>query len=444
MRVSIVGAGYVGLVTGVCLAEKGHTVVCAETDPGKVERIRRGEPPIHEVGLPELLRRHTGTAFTATTSLAEAVNDTEVTLIAVGTPFDGRAIDLTQVKRAASEIGAILARKREKHTVVVKSTVVPGTTDSAVREALEKSSGKRAGDDFGLGTNPEFLTEGTAVADFMHPDRIVIGGIDAATLDVLAQLYASFDGVPVVRTNNATAEMIKYASNALLAAMISFSNELSDLCSALGTVDAKDVMAGVHESAYLNTGVGAARARAPITSFLEAGCGFGGSCLPKDVSALVAHGAAHGVDMRVLRSVLDVNRARPDRVVRSIQEHVPSLKGKKVAVLGLAFKPDTDDVRESPAFPIIERLLDEGADVTAFDPVAVEPARRVLAGTPIRYAETLESALQDADVVVLVTRWREFAEVPALLARLGRTPLVFDGRRMLDKNAVDRYDGIGL
>jgi UDPglucose 6-dehydrogenase/GDP-mannose 6-dehydrogenase len=278
----------------------------------------------------------------------------------------------------------------------------------------------------------------------MHPDRIVLGGIDDATLDTLGRVYAAFGGVPVVRTNNSTAEMIKYASNALLAAMISFSNELADLCSALGTVDAKDVMAGVHESAYLNTGAGSARARAPITSFLEAGCGFGGSCLPKDVSALVAHGAAHGVDMRVLRSVLDVNRARPDRVVQGIQAHVPSLKGKSVSVLGLAFKPDTDDVRESPAFPIIERLLDEGADVTAFDPVATEPARRVLAGTPIRYAETLTDALQNADVVVLVTRWREFAEVPALLARLGRTPLVFDGRRMLDKNAVDRYDGIGL
>lgn len=445
MRVSIIGAGYVGIVTGVCLAEKGHQVVCVETDAAKVERIRRGEPPIHEAGLGELLRRHTGTAFRATASIEEAVNDTDITLIAVGTPFDGRAIDLAQVTRAAKEIGNILARKRERHVVVVKSTVVPGTTDGPVREALESSSGKKAGVDFGLGTNPEFLTEGTAIADFMNPDRIVIGGIDAATLDTLAEVYAGFDGVPVVRTNNSTAEMIKYASNSLLATMISFSNEIADLCSALGDIDAKDVMAGVHESAYLNTmGAGKARARAPIASFLEAGCGFGGSCLPKDVSALVAHGAAHGVDMHMLRSVLDINRGRPDRVLEGIAHHMPSLRGTTVAVLGLAFKPDTDDVRESPAFPIIDRLLAAGAKVTAFDPIASEPARRALGDKAVRYAETLEGALAHADVVVLVTRWREFAAVPEILRRIGRAPLVFDGRRMLDKNTIDRYEGIGL
>ncbi|HXV14288.1 MAG TPA: UDP-glucose/GDP-mannose dehydrogenase family protein [Candidatus Krumholzibacteria bacterium] len=444
MRVSIIGAGYVGIVTGACLAEKGHSVVCVEVDAAKVERIRRGEPPIHEEGLAELLRRHSGTAFRATTSLAEAVAETDITLIAVGTPFDGRAIDLTYVTRAAREIGELLARKRERHTVVVKSTVVPGTTDGPVREALESASGKKAGEDFGLGANPEFLTEGTAVADFMSPDRIVIGGIDARTLDALSQLYAGFEGVPLIRTNNATAEMIKYASNSLLAAMISFSNEIADLCSAIGGIDAKDVMAGVHESAYLNTVSGHARARAPIASFLEAGCGFGGSCLPKDVSALVAHGGSKGVDMRVLRSVLEVNRGRPDRVIEGLKRRVPSLQGAAVAVLGLAFKPDTDDVRESPAFPIIDRLLAEGAAVTAYDPVATEPARRALAGKPVRYAQTLEGALREADVVVLVTRWREFVAVPELLRKLGRTPLVFDGRRMLDKNAISRYEGIGL
>jgi len=250
--------------------------------------------------------------------------------------------------------------------------------------------------------------------------------------------------VPVIRTNNSTAEMIKYASNSLLATMISFSNEIADLCSALGGIDAKDVMAGVHESAYLNTGAGTSRARAPLASFLEAGCGFGGSCLPKDVSALAAHGTTHGVDMRMLRSVLDINRMRPDRVIEGIRRRVPSLAGKTVAVLGLAFKPDTDDVRESPAFPIIERLLQEGAVVTAYDPVATEPARHALTGKAVLYADTLAGALADADVVVLVTRWREFAAVPELLRKAGRSPLVFDGRRVLDKNAIDRYEGIGL
>ena len=444
MRVSIIGAGYVGIVTGVCLAEKGHTVTCVEMDAAKVDRIRRGEPPIHEEGLAELLRRHTGTTFAATTSLADAVNDSDITLIAVGTPFDGQAIDLSYVLRAATEIGAVIAKKSQRHTVVVKSTVVPGTTDGPVRQALEAASGKTAGAGFGLGSNPEFLTEGTAIADFMHPDRIVIGGIDAATLDVLAELYAGFEGVPVIRTNNGTAEMIKYASNSLLAAMISFSNELADLCSALGGIDAKDVMAGVHESAYLNTSAGKSRARAPIASFLEAGCGFGGSCLPKDVSALVAHGKAKGIDMRVLQSVLDVNRSRPDRVIESLRGHVESFDGKAVTVLGLAFKPDTDDVRESPAFPIIDRLLQEGARVTAYDPVATEPARKALGGKAVRYADSLVQALHGADVVVLVTRWREFAAVPELLRNSGSKALLYDGRRMLDKGSYARYDGIGL
>ncbi|HEU4928513.1 MAG TPA: nucleotide sugar dehydrogenase, partial [Candidatus Krumholzibacteria bacterium] len=356
----------------------------------------------------------------------------------------GHAIDLSYVLRAATEIGQVIAEKPKRHTVVVKSTVVPGTTDGPVRDALESASGKKAGDDFGLGTNPEFLTEGTAVADFMHPDRIVIGGIDNDTLHALTELYQGFEGVPLIRTNNGTAEMIKYASNSLLAAMISFSNELADLCSAIGGIDARDVMAGVHESAYLNTGAGNSRARAPIASFLEAGCGFGGSCLPKDVSALVAHGGAKGIDMRLLKSVLDINRERPERVMESLRGHLDSLAGVAVTVLGLAFKPDTDDVRESPAFPIIDRLLKEGARVTAYDPVATEPARRALDGKPVRYADSLEQALNGADVVVLVTRWREFAAVPELLRSSGSRALLYDGRRMLDKVSYERYDGIGL
>lgn len=443
-RVSIIGAGYVGLVTGVCLAEKGHDVACVEADAGKVARIMRGEPPIHEAGLPELLGKHVGRAFRATASLADAIASSDVTLIAVGTPFDGRAIDLAQVARAADEIGAALAHKSDYHVVAVKSTVVPGTTTSVVREHLERSSGKRAGTDFGLGANPEFLTEGQAIDDFMHPDRIVIGGIDERTLDRLAELYAGFGDVPVIRTNPSTAEMIKYASNSLLAAMISFSNEIADLSSSVGGIDARDVMRGVHESAYLTIRDGRRRLAAPITSFLEAGCGFGGSCLPKDVSALVAHGRARGLDMRVLDAVMQVNRERPARVMERLRHYFPSLRGRRVTVLGLAFKPDTDDVRESPAFPIIRGLREEGAEVTAYDPVANEPARRVLGDDGTRLVDGLDAALRGAEAVVIVTRWKEFQSVPERLRGVDPAPLVFDGRRMLDKSAVARYDGIGL
>jgi len=444
-RVSIIGAGYVGLVTGVCLAARGHDVVCVESDAAKLERIRNGEPPFHEAGLAELLTAHLGTSFRATGSVDEAVAATELTLIAVGTPFDGKAIDLSYVLHACDEIGRAIARAGRYHTVVVKSTVVPGTTVGAVRERLESASGRRAGDGFGLGANPEFLTEGQAIDDFMQPDRIVLGGIDERTLRALDELYAGFKGVPVIRTNPSTAEMIKYASNSLLAAMISFSNEIADLCSAVGGIDARDVMQGVHESAYLTvTPSGGSRRYAPITGFLQAGCGFGGSCLPKDVSALAAHGQAHGLDMGVLRAVLDVNRERPARVIDHLRRGLSSLRGKRITVLGLAFKPDTDDVRESPAFPIIRRLLEEGAVVTAHDPIANQAARRALGDAPVRYSDSLEDAVSGCDAVVLVTRWKQFEALAGLVALATPAPLVFDGRRMLDKKAFARYDGIGL
>jgi len=443
-RVSIIGAGYVGLVTGVCLAEKGHQVVCVESDAGKVERIMRGEPPIHEAGLGELLRRHVGRGFRASAAIRDAVVESDVTLIAVGTPFDGKAIDLDQVVRAADEIGDALAHKADYHVVAVKSTVVPGTTVGVVRERLELASKKRAGADFGLGANPEFLTEGQAIDDFMHPDRVVVGGVDARSLDRLCELYQDFGDVPMIRTNPSTAEMIKYASNSLLATMVSFANEIADLSSAVGNIDAKEVMRGVHASSYLTIRESGRRVAAPITSFLDAGCGFGGSCLPKDVSALAAHGQALGVDTRVLDAVMRVNRDRPERVLAHLRRHFPSLRGRRVTVLGLAFKPDTDDVRESPAFPIIRRLCEEGASVSAYDPVANPPARRVLGDAGIRFCDGLAAALDGAEAVVIITRWKEFEAVPELLRGADPAPLVFDGRRMLDPGAVARYDGIGL
>lgn len=445
MRVSVIGSGYVGLVSGVCLAEKGHRVTCVDIDATKVDRINKGIPPIYEEGLEQLLKKNLGSGFQAMSNLKAAIAESEVTLIAVGTPFDGKAIDLTHVKRVAQEIGACLKDKAAYHAVVVKSTVVPGTTDTIVKQLLEQASGKRAGVDFGLGMNPEFLTEGQAIQDFMNPDRIVLGGIDERSMDVLEHLYTGFDGVMKVRTNTRTAEMIKYTSNALLATMISFSNEIANLCSALGGIDAADVMQGVHASNYLSVSTGLnRRVKAPIASFLFAGCGFGGSCLPKDVSALIAHGQQVGVSMQVLESVMKTNEQQPRRTLSILRKHFPDIRGLRVGILGLAFKPDTDDMRESPAIPIIRLLLAEKAIIKAYDPVAIPEAKRLFVGEPVEYAPSLQECISTVDAIVLVTSWKEFESVPELLKNVDPQPLVIDGRRQLDKHTIARYTGIGL
>src|SRR5215470_7455861 len=387
MNVSIIGTGYVGLVTGACLAEKGHDVTCVDIDPERVATLNRAESPIFEAGLDELLRKHVGRGLRATTDLPAAVLDSDLTFIAVGTPFDGQTIDLAAVLTATRQIGLALRNKAAYHVVVVKSTVVPGTTDLHVTPALEAAAGKRAGVDFGVGMNPEFLSEGEAVHDFMFPDRIVLGGNDTRTLDTLEKMYQPFAAAPRIRTNTRTAELIKYASNALLANLISFSNEIANLCSAIGGIDVVDVMRGVHLSQYF--GNQNSDGLPPIVSFLQAGGGFGGSCLPKDVKALVAHGQKAGVPMSLLESVIEVNEKQPRKVVALLEKHWPNLKGIRVAILGLSFKPGTNDVRESPAFPILRELVTRGAVLKVFDPVAMDEVRRVIRDEGITYCDSL-------------------------------------------------------
>ena len=442
MRIAILGVGYVGLVSGACFADAGHDVTCVDVDAGRVAAINRGECPIFEPGLPEVLARTVGRTLSATVDAAAAIARSDITFIAVGTPFDGERIDLTQIDEAARVIGRALRDVSGYHVVVVKSTVVPGTTDTRIRPILERESGKRAGVDFGLGMNPEFLTEGEALNDFAYPDRIVCGGIDGRSQEVQAKVYESFTA-PVIRTNNSTAELIKYASNALLATLISFSNELANLATAVGGIDASEVMRGVHASRYLSMPLEDGRVvLPPISSFLLAGCGFGGSCLPKDVAALAAHGAAAGVPMRMMRAVLDINATQHQKMIELARKHLPSLAGRRVTVLGVAFRPDTNDTRESPAIPIVRSLLAEGALVTVYDPAAGSEAARLF-GTSVTVAPTLDAAVAEAEAVLIVTRWSEFLRLPELLATLGRNPVVIDGRRMLSPSSVQRYEGIG-
>ncbi len=445
MKVSVIGTGYVGLITGVCLAEMGHRIVCVDRDLDKVETINRAEAPIYEEGLEGLLARNVGKRLYATTDLRRAVADTELTLIAVGTPFNGKGIDLGYIRDAAIEVGRALSDKPDYHVVVVKSTVVPGTTDEVVVPILESASGKKVGREFGVGMNPEFLREGSAVSDFLHPDRIVIGANDGKSLEIMGELYRCFNGADLIRTNNKTAEMIKYASNALFATMISFSNEIGNLCSSLGDVDVVDVMRGVHlDRRIAPVAQGGRRIVPGVTAYLEAGCGFGGSCFPKDLKALVAHGERAGTRMHLLKSVLTVNRDQPLKMLELLKRHFACLNGLKVSVLGLAFKPGTDDMRGSPAVPIISALLRGGASVKAYDPVARYEAEKVLGDSGITYCDTLEEAVKGVNAVLLVTSWEEFRRLNGMLNDVDDPPLVVDGRRLLDKTRIPRYEGIGL
>ena len=445
MKISIVGTGYVGLVSGACLADKGHHVICVDIDAAKVDMINRAVPPIYEEGLPELLQANVGKTLFATTNLRDAVLDSDISLIAVGTPFDGNEIDLKYIKMVSREIGEVLKEKDDYHVVVVKSTVVPGTTEDVVLPIIEAASGKKAGVDFGLGMNPEFLREGQAIPDFMFPDRIVMGGIDERSLAAQEEMYAVYEGVDKIGTTPKTAEMIKYTANSLLATMISFSNEIGNLCAELGGIDVVDVMKGVHLDKRLSPILPSGERIVPaFTTYIEAGCGFGGSCFPKDVKALVAHGQKNGRSMQLLNSVIEVNKAQPKEVISMIDKHFPILDGVDVAVLGLAFKPGTDDMRESPAIPVVNYLLEQGAQIKAYDQVAKDEAFKIFGNGQISYCDDLEETLDDVEAVVLMTQWQEFNDVPEMLSKKAKQPIFVDGRRMIDKNSVDHYEGIGL
>lgn len=462
MKICVVGTGYVGLVSGTCLASVGHDVTCVDVDAGKVERINRGEPPIHEEGLADLLKANAGKRLHATTSLADAMAGADVALICVGTPFDGKTIDLSYVLQVSREIGGVLKAQAEAArasgqsahycVVTVKSTVVPGTTDTVVRQAIEEASGLVAGKDFGLGMNPEFLAEGVAVKDFQEPDRIVVGGIDARSTSQLARMYEMFRNTPIIQTTPRTAEMIKYTSNAFMATMISFSNEIARICDGIGELDAAEVFKGLHLMKHLIYRDAQDRLKVVgASSFLWAGCGFGGSCFPKDVKAITAHAQHRGVKTPMLDAVLSTNRTQPAQMLRLLKERVgANLQGRRVTVLGVAFKPGTDDVRESPALQIIADLVKEGAKVTAHDPIAVETGRKALTefGVPAdayHFQGSLEAALSDAEAVVLVTSWPDYRAVPELQQKAGRGSVpVIDGRRYLAKDAVPVYSGIGL
>ena len=420
MKISIIGCGYVGTVTGVCFAGLGHDITFYDIDGKKLELLSRGEAPIYEPSLNDLIRENRQ-RLTTTPEITRAVRDTDLTFVCVGTPSrDDGSIDLAHVLSASATIGEVLREAPDFHTVIVKSTVFPGTTGGPVRSVLEQESGKQAFVDFGLGSNPEFLREGNAVHDFRAPDRIVLGAGDARTMKVLGDLYAPF-ACPKIETSIQTAEMIKYASNAFLATKISFANEIGNLAKKLG-IDSEAVFAGV----------GLDRRIGP--DFFRTGIGFGGSCFPKDVRALISGAGNHGENLQILHAALCVNENQPLKLVRLLREHIPYLKGRRIGVLGLAFKPDTDDVRESRAIPIIRALLDAGARVIAYDPLAMENFASLF--PEIEYAPSARAVLT-ADAVLITTEWGEFEHLDY------SGTIVIDGRRVVAASrTAEVYEGV--
>jgi UDPglucose 6-dehydrogenase len=432
LRICIIGTGYVGLCTGVGFASKkdGNTpkVICVDIDQNKVDRINRGEAPIYEPGLTEKLSSALAEgSIRATSDLKEALNETDVCFISVPTPSreDG-SIELDYIKKVAESVGSVLKDMNRYYVVTVKSTVVPETTENDVVPIIEKSSGKSAGKDFGVCMNPEFLREGCALEDFMNPDRIVIGEMDSRAGDVVNRAYTGFDA-PIMRTNIKTAEMIKYTANSLLATKISFSNEIGNICKSLG-IDVYGVMKGVGMDNRISE------------KFLNAGCGFGGSCFPKDVAALVAKAKQSGVEPRLIEQVLESNRRQRGLMAEQVRERLGNLKDKRIAVLGLAFNPNTDDVRESPAIDTIRKLIESGAEVSAYDPRAMDNMKKVF--PDITYAKNAGEALEGADACIIATDWDEFKGLIDEDFTRMKGDVIIEGRKVLKSENVKCFEGV--
>ncbi|MBW6517760.1 MAG: UDP-glucose/GDP-mannose dehydrogenase family protein [ANME-2 cluster archaeon] len=427
MNVSIIGSGYVGTVTAACFAELGHNVVCIDIDPEKVDMINRGEPPIYEDGLEELLAKHAGKTLRATAEYDDAVSSTDISFICVGTPSDDEGnIDLSIVRAASKSLGIALAKKDGYHVVVVKSTVVPQTTENVVVPLIESVSGKKAGVDFGAAMNPEFLREGKAVYDFMHPDKIVVGAIDRRSDDTVSALYAGLER-EITHVDPGTAEMIKYVNNSFLATKISFSNEIGNICKKLG-INTYQVMDAVGKDFRISP------------YFLNSGAGFGGSCFPKDVKALIGKAREQGYEPVLLNSVIKVNELQPLIMVDLLESRLGDLNGLTIAVLGLAFKNDTDDIRESRSIPVIKALLDRGAVVTAYDPMAADIMKQLFDNTIVHYCDSAAQALEGAHGCLVMTEWDEFRSLCHEFLTMKR-PLVIDGRNVISCNGIE-YVGL--
>jgi UDPglucose 6-dehydrogenase len=419
MKIAVVGTGYVGLVAGACFAENGNDVVCVDKDPAKVKLLQRGKVPIYEPGLEEMVRRNRAEKrLTFTTTLARGVRQAQIIFIAVGTPTgeDGSA-DLKHVLEVARDA----ARAMNGYKVIVNKSTVPVGTAAKVRDVIRRETTHP----FSVVSNPEFLKQGGAIDDFMKPDRVVIGAEDPRAAELMKELYAPFTrtGAPIMLMDCESAELCKYAANAMLATRISFMNEVANVCEAVGA-DVDQVRLAVAADKRIGP------------SFLFPGVGYGGSCFPKDVKAMLKFAATKHYDFQILKAVEAVNERQKVRLLDKVKGHFGSLKGKRLAVWGLSFKPRTDDMREAPAVPLVKGLLAEGAHVQVYDPEAMKIARTIF-GSKVTYAENGYAALTGVDALLIVTEWNEFREPDfGRMRKLMRDPVIFDGRNLYNPEQI--------
>jgi len=430
MDLAIIGSGYVGLVTGACFADVGHNVICVDNDMQKIKQLQSGEVPIYEPGLEEIIHRNVSAhrlRFTA--SIQEGVDSSQIVFIAVPTPQqpDGD-VDLSFIEKVAREIAGVLTDYR----VIVDKSTVPVKTGEKVAESIKRYN--RHGADFDVVSNPEFLREGCAVADLMKPDRIVIGAQSERAIDLMKKIYEPFMA-PILVTDINSAELIKHCANSFLALKISYINAVSTICEASGA-NVEKVADGIGMDHRIGR------------DFLDAGIGYGGSCFPKDIAAFITISERLGVPFNLLKEVQRINNAQKVRFLKAFRETLWVLREKRIAVWGLTFKPDTDDLRSSVAIELVETLLREGAHVVAYDPKGMQKARAIKAIADTEFASSALEAVSDAEALVIATEWNEFANVDlAVVKEKMRTPIVFDGRNLLDPGTMDRlgfqYHSIG-
>jgi UDPglucose 6-dehydrogenase len=434
--VSIVGLGYVGLCTAATFASRGIITIGIDIDEERIRQIRKGKSPLHEPHLDEMLKKAVKKKLLDATSDISRVMDTSASFLTVGTPSqpDG-SIDLTYVIKATIGLGNVLREKRGYHLLVVKSTVIPGTMNNTVRPALEQSSDKTIGPRLGLCANPEFLKEGTAINDALHPDKIVIGSNDEKSADQLTRLYRRFYGSklpPLIVTSPETAELVKYASNAFLATKVSYINTIANIAQDLPGVDVNQIAEAIGHDPRIG----------PL--FLKAGPGYGGSCFHKDLQALISHSNKHGYDPVLLRATEETNEAQADKVVGLSEKLVGQLDSKRIAILGLAFKKDTDDIREAASIRVIDKLRKKGAKVIAHDPMAMPSFEHVF-GNTIELAKNPHAALKGADCAIVMTEWDEFKRLKAKdYVGYMREPNLVDARRIYRPEEYKQLNLVGI